>query len=384
MASLSHTSPLPRIRATVLRLPILDSYELGEMAGPFFIGLGAFLLFWAINIFFLAADYIVNQHAPVLLVLRFVLFRMPQATPMAFPFACLLAAVLAMGRLMGDGEISAMRTSGIPVLRIAAAPLLFGFAMFLTCYAINEYVAPGAVDVSTRSFYQIIYHTDQMPVESQFFRKDPQTGTVYYVNQVSPDVHTMQGLQIYFPARDAAWRETLQAKSATVQAHSLTLQDVIETDYDDRGIMTTQRHLASIVVPLPRGEDANAFVSSTMSDPWTMNSARLAAEVSALEAQGVGGAALGSLQMQLADKLAWPFACFIAMLIAVPLAIRFGKRGRALGIALAIITFFVYYVLVQAMSAFGRNGSIDPYVAAWLPNAVMGAAGAILLWMEER
>ncbi|MBV8372462.1 MAG: LptF/LptG family permease, partial [Candidatus Eremiobacteraeota bacterium] len=91
MATLTRPQPLPRIRAAAFRLPILDSYLLREMLGPFFFAFGAFLLFWALNIFFLAADYIINQHAPFFLVLRFVIFRIPQAIPMAFPFGCLFA-----------------------------------------------------------------------------------------------------------------------------------------------------------------------------------------------------------------------------------------------------------------------------------------------------
>jgi lipopolysaccharide export system permease protein len=139
------------------------------MIGPFLFFFAAFFLFWALNIFFLAADYVINQHAPIVLVTKFVVFRMPQAIPMAFPFASLLAALLAMGRLMADSEIIAMRTSGIPILRIARAPLIFGVAMFCICWTSNEYIAPRSVDVSTRSFYQIIYHTDSLPAEQQFF-----------------------------------------------------------------------------------------------------------------------------------------------------------------------------------------------------------------------
>ena len=70
--------------------------------------------------------------------------------------------------------------------------------------------------------------------------------------------------------------------------------------------------------------------------------------------------------------------------IALPLALRFGKRGKTLGIALSIIAFFVYYLMVSAAAAFGRNGALNPYLAAWLPNIVMGTAGALLLLLEER
>jgi lipopolysaccharide export system permease protein len=384
MATLTHRQTLPRVGAALFHLPILDSYMLREMTSPFLFAFGAFLLFWALNIFFLAADYIINQHAPFFLVLRFVIFRIPQAIPMAFPFACLFAALLAMGRVMGDNEITAMRTAGISVIRIALAPLLFGAAMFLIAYAMNEWVAPASVDLSTRTFYQIIYHTDALPVEPQFFRKDPDTGNTFYVTQVAPDSKTMVDVQIFKPAKYGPWNETLQAKSATVQGSSLILHDVIDTRYNYDGFLTNQQRVKSVSIGLPLGETASQFVSQVNNDPWTMSSKSLRMQVNALQSQGIGGTAMGNLQINLANKLAWPFACFIGVVVALPLALRFGKRGRTLGIALAIIAFFVYYLMTSAASAFGRNGAINPFLAAWLPNIVMGTAGAILLWLEER
>src|SRR5580698_3641094 len=225
MATLTRRQPLPRVGSAMLRLPILDGYLLREMFGPFMFALGAFLLFWALNIFFLAADYIINQHAPFFLVLRFVVFRIPQCIPMAFPFACLFAALLAMGRVMGDNEVTAMRTAGISVIRISLSPLLFGVAMFLIAYVMNEYVAPASVELSTRTFYQIIYHTNSLPVEPQFFRKDPDTGNTFYVSQVGPDNKTMLDVQIFKPAKYGPWNETLQARNASVQGSSLLLRD---------------------------------------------------------------------------------------------------------------------------------------------------------------
>ncbi len=219
----------------------------------------AYLIFWALNIFFLGADYIINQHAPFFLVLRFVLFRVPQAIPMAFPFASLFAGLLAMGRVMGDNEVTAMRTSGIPVWRIALTPLIFGFAMFLLAYGMNEYVTPASVDISTRTFYQIIYHTDALPVEPQFFRKDPDTGNVFYVNQVLPDNKTMEGVQIFKPARYGLFSETLQAKTATVQDGRLALHDVIDTRYNSDGFMTSQQKVKEVIVGASARRDRGAI-----------------------------------------------------------------------------------------------------------------------------
>jgi len=371
-------------KAAALRLPILDSYLLREFVAPFLFMFFAFYIFWALNIFFVAADYEINHHAPFFLVLRFVLFRVPQATPMAFPFATLFAGLFAMSRLAGDNEVTAMRTSGVPLWRFALTPVLFSVAMFGICYLMNEYIAPRAVDISTRSFYQIVYNTESLPVESQFFRKDSDTQNVFYVNQVAPDHKTMVGVQIFRPAHDNNyWSETIQAKTATVAGPMLVLHDAVVTRYNNDGFTTAQDRSKELSIGLPMGENVAQFLSSENDDPWTMSSKTLATQVKSLQTQGVGGEALGNLQVNLAGKLAWPFGCVIAMLLAVPLAIRYGRRGRFLGAALAIFAFFVYLLMYSAAAALGRNGAINPYLAAWLPNAIMGVTGVTLFWAEE-
>lgn len=384
MATLAHRRFFPHARNRAHLLSILDAYLLREMAWPFIGAFFAFFIFWALNIFILSADYIINHNAPFFLVLRFVVLRIPQAIPMAFPFASLVASLLAMGRLMGDNELTAMRTSGIRVLRIATTPLVFGFAMFLLAYGMNEWIEPISVDMSTRTFYQMIYHTNSLPMETQFFRRDPDTGNVFYITQVAPDNKTMLGVQIFKPAHLGPWNETLQARSAVIHGSQLVLKDVIDTRFNGDGFVVSQQHVNSVSIGLPLRETAAAFLSTASSDPWTMSSKQLALQVRALQSQGIGGTALGNLEITLANKLAWPFACFVAVLIALPLAIRFGKRGRMLGMALSILAFFIYFVMTSAASAFGRNGAVNPYLSAWFPNVVMGLAGAVLLWLEER
>jgi lipopolysaccharide export system permease protein len=193
----------------------------------------------------------------------------------------------------------------------------------------------------------------------------------------------MQGVQVFKLGRYGVFVETLQAKTASVESTQLALHDVIDTRYNTDGMMTSQQHVKDILIGLPLAETAAQFMSTQNSDPWAMSSKNLSAQVKALQQQGIGGSALGSLQVNLANKLAWPFASFIGVVLAIPLAMRFGKRGRTLGVAMAILAFFVYFLMTSAAAALGRNGKIDPVLAAWLPNIIMGATGLILLWLEE-
>ncbi|MBV8689863.1 MAG: LptF/LptG family permease [Candidatus Eremiobacteraeota bacterium] len=381
MATAAHAAALPR---PLVRIPLMDSYLLREFVGPFCFAFFAFLLFWGVNIFYLAADFLINAHAPVFLVLRFVLFRIPQSIPLAFPFAALFATLLAVGRLAADNEINALRTAGISLWRICLSPLLFGIAAFAVAYGMNELVAPPSVDISTRSFYQIIYHTAALPVEPQFFRKDPDTGNVFYVAQVEPDNKTMVGVQVFKPGRSGYYNEILSAKTAHVEGATLILNDVVDTRFNANGEFAAQARTSTVSIGLPLAETAAAFMSSTNNDAFTMNSKALSQQVHALESQGVGGTALGSMQINLANKSALPFACFVAVLLALPIAIKFGKKGRMLGIALSIVAFGLYDLLLTAAAAFGRNGVMNPYLASWTPNIIFGLAGLAMLWWNER
>jgi LPS export ABC transporter permease LptG len=383
MATLSgaRTAPVGLLRH--LRLPILDSYILGEFFWPFVLAFLAFFLFWAFDIFFLALKYLIAANAPFFLVLRFVVFRIPQSIPMAFPFATLFATLLGIGRLTADNEITAIRTSGVSVWRLALTPLIFGVCAFGLAYGMNEYIAPKSVDVSTRTFYQMIYHTQSLPIESQAFRKDPDTGNVFFVTNIAPDGKTMIGVQVFKPGRNGYWNETIQAKTAHVEGGTLVMTDAVLTFYNEQGYETSQTTTPEFRIGLPLGESAAQFMSTQNSDAYTMNSRQLSAQVSALRAQGVGGEALGSLEINLANKLAWPFAALVSVLIAFPMAIRFGRKGRAMGIAMAFLAFFVYYLMTEAASAYGGTGRANPYLISWLPNIIFGVDGLALLWSEE-
>jgi LPS export ABC transporter permease LptG len=367
-----------------IRLPILDAYILRELAGPFAFALGAVYVFWFANIFVLAADYLINKGAPPLLILRFLITRMPQATPMAFPFACLFGTLLAFGRLTADNEISALRTSGVSFLRICRLPILLGIAMFLISFTVNERIAPAAVDLSTRTFYQIVYRTATLPIEPHIFRTDPTTGKTFYIDSIAPDGKTMQNVMIFESQRNSPFLDVTTAKSARIEDGRLILQDAIQTRVLPNGTvqsLTISAH--DVEVGLPMGDSGEKFLSQVYNDPYAMDAKRLSDQIAFRKATGSGGPDLANLEITLAQKYALPFASFIAVLIALPLAVRFGKKGRTLGIALSVVVLFVYYILEATGSAFGKNGALDPSLAVWIPNAITAGAGGFMILKED-
>ncbi|HTX03495.1 MAG TPA: LptF/LptG family permease [Candidatus Acidoferrales bacterium] len=367
-----------------LTLPILDSYIFREMAPPFVIGLGAYLLFQFLNIFFLAADYVINQHASMILVLRFLILRVPQAAPLAFIFGCLFGTMLAFGRLVADNEITALRTSGISFWRIARVPLLFGLGAFLLSWFINEELAPKATQLSTRTFYQIIYHTAALPIEPQIFRKDPTTGRVFFVNTVDSVTHEMSDVMIFDRGTSSPFDSVMTAKQGYIKDGKLHLQHPTIIRFKPSGFVDVENRSEEITVGLPLDVNADEFFNQSGGDPTSLDSKTLSSQIKALQQTGTGGQAIDNLKLILASRRALPFGCFIAILVSLPLAVVFGRRGRELGMALSLTVMFVYYLAASAMAALGRNGVVDATLASWTPNIIVGIAGAVLLRKVER
>lgn len=78
-------------------------------------------------------------------------------------------------------------------------------------------------------------------------------------------------------------------------------------------------------------------------------------------------------------KLALAIACFVMFLIGAPLGSIIKKGGLGIPILISIGFFIYFYVFMTVGEKWGRQGLIDPLLAAWLPNLVMLPFGIFFL-----
>jgi lipopolysaccharide export LptBFGC system permease protein LptF len=85
------------------------------------------------------------------------------------------------------------------------------------------------------------------------------------------------------------------------------------------------------------------------------------------------------LLTMLHGRLAAPWTCLVVVLIAIPFGTPSGRRNLFFGVAGSIFICFSYFVVQQVAFAVGQGGHVPPWLAAWLPNLIFGAAGIILM-----
>ena len=74
----------------------------------------------------------------------------------SFRWRCLLGTLLAIQRLSGESEITAMKAGGISFMRIVIPLLAAGFVMSFVTFVVQEIVAPFANDQVTQIENQVI------------------------------------------------------------------------------------------------------------------------------------------------------------------------------------------------------------------------------------
>ncbi len=140
-----------------------------------------------------------------------------------------------------------------------------------------------------------------------------------------------------------------------------------------RGILGFIRNVLRAISPirppeaLPPGKPPKLFIN-----PLTMDMIQMRqVEVDALDKR------VNSLDVEIQKKFSIPAACIVFVLVGAPLGIRARKSG--IGVAFISIIFFVFYYLCLAGGEeLADRRFLDPAVAMWTPNIVIGAIGLFL------
>ena len=83
-------------------------------------------------------------------------------------------------------------------------------------------------------------------------------------------------------------------------------------------------------------------------------------------------------------KYAIPVACFVFALVGLGLGVSSSRGGKLAAFALGSGVVFVYYIIMFQTRSLAMGNQIPGGLAAWLPNILLGPAGAVILLRKAR
>lgn len=357
---------------------IINTYILKEMIPNFVTSLIVFTFVVLAGKILQLTEWMVNHGIDFSQVALITLFTLPYVLFFTLPMATLLSSLAAFSRFNEDSEIIALKSSGLSIYQLFPPVALFS----VISYAFASFIAIYLLPVSNYSMARLLFEVAQSNASigiKQGVFNDAIPNIVLYANQISAYDHTMEKVFI-FDERDPSMSNTIIARQGRINPDpkkmSLTLHLIDGSSYMVTKELNSSRTLRFKSYDLRiELEDIVKKFSSRMKGGKEMSLSELTRQ---LKEREEGTVKHNILAIELHRKFSIPFACLLLGVIGLPLGLMIKARARAWGIALSIGVFVAYYILLSAADSLGETGAIDPALAMWIPNMVLGCATFVL------
>lgn len=121
---------------------LADRYILRNHVGPFLLGLSVLTFIFVIDILYSFMELFLVNKVSAKIVLELVVLSLGHIFALTIPMAVLVSTMMAFAQMVAENEITAMRSGGISLYRIVAAPLAAALAVTIGMFLFNNFVLP--------------------------------------------------------------------------------------------------------------------------------------------------------------------------------------------------------------------------------------------------
>jgi len=357
---------------------ILRNYFLKEFTGPLFMALGVLTFVMLLGNLIKIADLVINKGVDIYNVFKLFLFMIPYLLTYTLPIAALAAVLLALGRLAGDNEIVAIRSSGINPFTMILPLLIVGVILSLVLVIFNDRVIPYAHFASRKTLIEVGVKNPAAALEPGVFINSFKD-YVLFIYRI--EKNKLINIRIYEP-REGKPTRTIVAKYGefiVVPESNMVKLKLIDGSTDEpdpenpNNFYKLNFKTYFMGLNLSQAQDKDKIEKK----PKDMTIQELRDEVRKIEKSGIDPMPLVTA---IHEKIALAFSCLVFILFGAPLAIITHRREKAINFGIAFLVVGLYYLLFIGAEAMSLQGVINPAIGMWLPNIIFAAIGGILTY----
>jgi lipopolysaccharide export system permease protein len=421
---------------------MLSRYVLREHLGSFVLSLAVLTFLFLMQHVIQVLDMVIGKGLQVDIVLELFFLNIAWMVALTVPMAVLVAVLMAFGRLSHDGEMTALRASGISPARLVLPVLLAGTVVAAGLVYFNDRVLPEfnyrlknlMADISalrptlnlrpgvfvesmegytihlqevdpTSNFVRgvtIIQYLDFTPPDppriiraehgSMTFNAQRETldldlfeGTVTEVRAGQSRVQGFQEMKTFLSVTGTA----LERRETGVRGdRELPIRDMMaRAAARDTSRRRYEQQLRELVVPFIQRVVEDHPVDLPESGQGLRPERRvLGAHRSLVDRLKSADGQREFYERQrdrywveIHKKWSIPFACIAFVLIGIPLGVMARRGGAVLSFGIALFFFVLYWISLILGEDLADRNLMDPWVGMWLPNIIVSLAGLYLL-----
>ena len=361
--------------------------------------------------------YIINHNVPMTYIVTIIVSFLPAALVYSIPWGFLTAVLLIFGRLSSTNELTALRTAGLSVARVARPVLILAALASALCLWIDLYVAPRFLQNLQAAFVQMAT-SDPSSAFTGDQVIDEFPGRKIFIGHKTGN--RLENIRVFELDENSKPVRVVFAKTGTLETDGEHKQIVMnldgsrveQRDYQQPGDLTKIRDgnligSFSLVIPLDelftkkqgrrkpesytfdelraefaarhlqlaadremvkatRGKQASLVDSNDKEQQATAN----AEYKQARAVFSKDTAQLTAIGTELNKRFSFSFACVTFALVGIPLGITAQRQETSAGFALSLLVALSYFLIIIVVNAFRDKAHVHPELLIWLPNAI--------------
>lgn len=354
---------------------ILRDYILKEFFHSFTLSIIVFTFVLLVGNIIRLADLIITRGVDIISVLKLFLYLVPWLLSFTLPVAALTAVILMFGRLSSDGELTAIRASGISLLRVSLPILMVATIFSFGSFFINDQISPNASFASRKVLKDIGIKKPTAYLEEGTFIRGFEN-YVIFIYEIRGN--KFRNIRVYEPQEGKPTR-TIVAESGEI--NTMPEKNLLELKlYNGTSEEPSPSEPGSFYKLNFKTYRMTLDLSSIFKKENIQKKTRemtineLRREIAGFTSQKID---TRPLFIEMYKKINMSIASFVLVLIGIPLGIRAHRSEKSIGFGISLLIFAVYYGGFLGGIALSLRGTLSPLAGVSLPNLVLFVFGIL-------
>ena len=312
------------------------------------------------------------------LVMTFIGLKIPDLAGMILPLSFFLGVLLAYGRIYAENEMTVLHACGVSEWYVVRVTLILGFVTAIITGIFTLYLSPMAAEYEYQVKDQIAADSGLSSLIAGRFQTTGNKKAVVFIHEKNRDDNTFEKVFVaQLPDQDTPNASVIDSSLV----YAATGQVVEEETGSQRLILSAgTRYQNDIKNKEFRQVAFDKYYIQIQDQKVEHKRRKLSAITTAELYQEQSPEASAESQW----RIAFPLACIIMTLVAVPLSVvnpRQGKFGKMLP---ALLLFLSYFLLLTAMRSGIERQAVPQYIGLWPVHFLVLILGFSLLFKGRK
>jgi len=336
------------------------------------------------NLFKEIRPLLVDQRAPISLVLRFVLTIIPFSLMFTIPWGFLAAVLLVFGRLSSDNELHAFQMAGRSLARLAMPVFVLGALLSGLCWWLNINVVPQARASLEDMLYEAVKRDPRALLDPGIVQSRFRNQKVFIERKEGDSLYGFHLYQIN--GNRGAGKDAPAPPSAYVHAGKVSLI----VDQESQNLRLT---LEDAYLETWKKDGTPETAVASQAEPWlfdfsktrfrkpraaAMSNRQIVEFLASERSRKLNPQQRVQFHSEITRRNAFSVACFALAFIGIPLGITARRKDTSTGLALSLLIGGGYFFFSLLAGEWKSTDELAIAALLWAPNVMCIALGLLL------